>query len=324
MKAVTATPRRILSLDGGGVRGAFSAAFLAELEASADRPIGEYFDLVAGTSTGGIIAAGLGAGLRALDILELYFTMARRVFRKGRGLLSLLALETKYDNASLREVLTSHMGHKTLAQSQARLLIPAYDVGARRGVLMKTPHCPDYVRDGRRALVDVAVATAAAPTYFPIVRDTFGASLVDGGVFANNPSVLALTEAVFKLNWRTEDIRLLSVGTTRGVAAVIPPRGGLLRWRKRVIDVFIQSQDWTANGIVTLALGMDSVERIDPEIPGEGYALDDIAALGALAQLGREEARRLLARLPSAFFDSPAAVWHEDRHGASPRIADMD
>lgn len=298
--------RRILSLDGGGIRGAFSASFLATIEQRLDHPVGKYFDLVAGTSTGGIIALALGKGMSAQEIVSLYETMGRKVFRK-RGVFGIF--RTKYDNAALRETLNASFADTTLAESRVRLVVPAYDVGARAGVLMKTPHCADYVRDGRRPLVEVALATAAAPTYFPIVDDEHGSKLVDGGIFANNPAVIATAEAVFKLQWPREQIQLLSVGTTRSVTTVPPHGAGLFGWRKHIFEVFFHSQDWMVNGVVGLALGAPNVVRVDPALDHAGFALDDVKAIPALIDLGAKTAEAYKEELLTRFFQAAAAPW---------------
>ena len=126
---------RILSLDGGGIRGVFPAAFLARLEDHLEHPIGRYFDLIAGTSTGGIIAIGLGLGLSAADILKLYAEQGPAIFdqehggignwvrQKLRGIAHLLI--TKHSSEPLRRALEGVLGRGRLGESRTRLVIPA-------------------------------------------------------------------------------------------------------------------------------------------------------------------------------------------------------
>lgn len=162
---------RILSIDGGGIKGIFPAAVLANLE---DRylggaPVTSCFDLIAGTSTGGIIALGLGAGLRAADILRFYLEDGREIFppagffkRLWRQRCLVMSL---YDQQKLERRLRKALGQRTLGESSVRLCIPAFDDSGDIWVL-KTPHHPDFAEDGQRDMVEVALATSAAPTYF--------------------------------------------------------------------------------------------------------------------------------------------------------------
>src|SRR5271157_2636939 len=127
---------RILSLDGGGIRGVFPAAFLACLEEHLDHPIGSYFDLIAGTSTGGIIAIGLGLGLPARDILKLYEDHGPAIFDQQHGPLATWVRQRyrgilhwfgpKYESTALQKALSAILGNRRLGESRTRLLIPAW------------------------------------------------------------------------------------------------------------------------------------------------------------------------------------------------------
>ena len=146
--------RRILTIDGGGILGTFPAAFLANLEDALDRPIGEYFDLICGTSTGGIIALGLGMGLKASEILEMYEKRGPEIFGQSGGLLENFLAEPirrirwlyrpKYSSEKLRSVLIDLFGSKTLGDAKHRLVIPAWNPTARTVYLYKTPHHPRF------------------------------------------------------------------------------------------------------------------------------------------------------------------------------------
>src|SRR6266700_677141 len=156
--------RRILTIDGGGIKGVFPAAFLATLEDELGGPIADYFDLIAGTSTGGIIAIGL--------------------FR------------AKYTNGALRRVLVDAFGERYLGESKTRLLIPSLNLAAERVHLYKTSHHPKLVTDYKVPAVEVALATVAAPTYFPIHMSPEGVPYIDGSMWARNPLGLAVIEAI--------------------------------------------------------------------------------------------------------------------------------
>ena len=179
---------RILSLDGGGIKGIFPAGILAYLEENClnGQPIGDYFDLVAGTSTGGIIALGLGAGLTARSLLDLYVNEGHRVFpprqrQKSNRLFRRLS-RNRYDRAALDELLLQTLGARTLRESRYRLLIPATEAKHGDPAVYKTPHHPGYFLDGDKPMSEVAAATSAAPTYLkPVIQD--GYVLLDGGIW---------------------------------------------------------------------------------------------------------------------------------------------
>ena len=165
---------RILSLDGGGIRGVFPAAFLARLEEHLEHPIRRYFDLIAG-STGGIIAIGLGLGLSAGDILKLCVEQGPAIFdqehgavenwvrQKLRGMAHLFV--TKHSSEPLRRALERVLGRRKLGESRARLVIPAWHPVLERVYIYKTAHHPRLETDYRQPAIDAAMATAAAPTF---------------------------------------------------------------------------------------------------------------------------------------------------------------
>ncbi len=202
---------RILCIDGGGILGAFPTAFLAEVEQHLDSPISLYFDLIAGTSTGGIIAIALSLGHRASEILDFYEEHGPEVFGEKRGALAnpiFRALRgfrwlyrNKHDSDALRTALHEILGDARLGEAKTRLVIPAWNPVARSVYIYKTAHHPRLRTDYRSSAVDAALATSAAPTYFRhhITRHEVG--LLDGGVWANNPIAVAAVEAVAMLGW---------------------------------------------------------------------------------------------------------------------------
>lgn len=184
-------PFRILSLDGGGIKGIFPAAALAELERLylGGAPIGDYFELIAGVSTGGILALGMGLGIPASELLELYLRRGGQIFPPGARWrrAALRMLRPAYRRGPLDAVLWEVLGDWKLRDSRARLCIPALD-GRYGGeaYIFKTPHHPDFRQDGDAPMRRVAAATSAAPTYFPLVQRG-GYIFADGGVWAKTP-----------------------------------------------------------------------------------------------------------------------------------------
>ncbi len=194
-------PYRILSMDGGGIRGIFPAAVLAYLEREylQGKSIGDYFDLIAGTSTGGILALGLGAGLTGGELLQMYLEEGHRISpSRRRGLWGSVKrlVSSQYDRNPLDQLLTQQLGAKTLRGSKYRLLIPSTEARNGEVYVFKTPHHPGYTLDGDERMSAVAAATSAAPTYFTPFQQG-GYTYLDGGIWTNNPTMTALVEALY-------------------------------------------------------------------------------------------------------------------------------
>ncbi|MFK7806793.1 MAG: patatin-like phospholipase family protein [Saprospiraceae bacterium] len=204
----------ILSIDGGGIRGIIPCTILSEIEKRTQKPIAESFDLIAGTSTGGILASGLTikdeAGkpkFPASELLHLYKgEKGKKIFKKPMRLLNKARLLFKplYESKNISEVLINQFGKARLKNSYTDLLITSYDTHNKkpfyfRSRLAKQQQEEDF------DICDVCRSTSAAPTYFPpkllpymgrhAVNKSKDVSLIDGGVFANNPSMLAYVEA---------------------------------------------------------------------------------------------------------------------------------
>lgn len=280
----------MLALDGGGVRGIFAAALLAGLEGDTGRPVLEHFDLVVGTSTGGILALGLGAGLSPREILDFYVQEKARIFANALGWRRLRhPFVAKYRPTVLQAALRDAFGEKLLGESRVPLVIPSYDIGENAVHLFKTPHHERLRRDHRVPMWAVGMATSAAPTYFPAFQlPGDEVRLVDGGVWANNPAMVGVTEAVSMFGQPLDSIRVLSIGTT-ATARARPRRldnAGLLRWVRgpNVVDVLLNGQSAGAFAQVQHLVGSRNAYRLNPIAP-EG-----------LAELDRCDANDLVAK----------------------------
>lgn len=187
---------QILSIDGGGIKGVFSAAVLANLEEDLGIKIQDHFDLISGTSTGGIIALGLGLGLSPKEILEFYIKFGNQIFPEKRfsGLKNLYS--RKYPRSPLESALRNCFGESKLGESTKRLIIPSYSLSNQDVFYFRTSHCEHLKRDFKIGVVEIALATSAAPTFFPVYDGLDGNRLVDGGILANNPIMVAITEAI--------------------------------------------------------------------------------------------------------------------------------
>ena len=306
-------PFRVLSLDGGGIKGIFPAAVLASLEKRylGGKSVGDYFDLIAGTSTGGILALGLGARLTADEILRMYLDEGHRVFpSRERGPMGRVRrlVSAQYDRGPLDELLNHRLGEKTLRESKHRLLIPSTEGRNGEVWVFKTPHHPDYKLDGGERMASVAAATSAAPTYFmPFERG--GYTYLDGGVWTNNPTMAALVEALSCFDTRWEDVRLLSIGCgekpfqmTEGQAR----KSGMVHWRG-VFEVAMHLQSVTAVNQAGLLIGRDRVTRLDRPEGYEPIDLDDWKkAKDVLPEEAREVAEQNAQQIPETFLPLPA------------------
>ena len=273
---------KILSIDGGGIKGIFPAQILTYLEETCldGQPIGDYFDLIAGTSTGGIIALGLGAGLTARALLDLYVNEGHRVFPpeqrlKGRWLFRRLS-RNRYDRTALDELLRQTLGSRTLRDSRYRLLVPATEAKHGDPAVYKTPHHPGYFLDGDKPMAEVAAATSAAPTYLkPVVQDEY--ILLDGGIWANNPTMMALVEALTCFTVAREQIEILSIGCGQDgfqISSKQAAGAGQFQWRE-IIYVAMHYQSLTAVNQAGLLIGRDKVTRLDRSKGAEPIDLDD-------------------------------------------------
>jgi hypothetical protein len=301
--------RRILTIDGGGIKGVFPAAFLAAIEDEIGAPIADYFDLIAGTSTGGIIAIGLGLGLTAKELLRLYQDTGRRIFHRRRfGTLGQI-FRAKYTNLALKEVLVQAFGGRYLGESSKRLLIPSLNLAAERVHLYKTSHHPKLVMDYRVPAVEVALATVAAPTYFPIHVSPEGVPYIDGSMWARNPLGLAVIEAIGVLEWPRDEIKVLSLGCTSTHLNVSWQKRislGASYWGARIADVFMKAQSSSAIATSHALIGSDNVYRISPDTSSYHFTLDGVQHIPLLAELGHKEALQQLPRLHDVFLREKA------------------
>ncbi len=289
----------------------FSAAVLACVEEDLHIDITDHFDLIVGTSTGGIIALGLGLGLRPKQIVDFYAEKGPRIFRKWFGLRwAVHWFIRKYPQIPLRDALKSPdiFGDKILGDSKKRLVIPSYNLGEDDVYLFKTPHHERLRRDWRVPAWKVALATSAAPTYFPLCRHIDHIRHVDGGIWANNPTMVAIIEAVDMLGVCLNEISVLNLGTSDSVTRR-PKRlnwAGKLLWAKPAVDLIMRAQSL---GVYTQAihlLGRDKVVRLDPKVPDGLFDLDKANRTKELMAKASHESRILAPRLEEQFLQHVA------------------
>jgi uncharacterized protein len=318
---------RILSIDGGGIKGLFPATVLAELERQylGGASIARYFDLVAGTSTGGIIALGLGAGLTAVELADLYTRRGADVFPQPRdSLISRIGhwwrvprsyLHYHYERTALENLLLDALGAKLLGDSIVRLCIPAFEGKHSEVFVFKTPHHSDYKVDRFEPMVKVALATSAAPTYFrPLAHN--GYTLVDGGVWANNPAMLAVIEALVCFDIRRDQIDVLSLGCGEDPYVVSEQQinaGGKFAWADAIFAA-MRLQALATTNQARLLLGPQAVQRVGPPTNQKPILLDDFrrsldelvpAARAIVDRQGRELAEIFLTATAPRYRPEP-------------------
>lgn len=301
--------RRILAIDGGGIKGVFPASILATVEHSIKDKIGNYFDLIVGTSTGGIIALGLGLGLSAQEILAFYEKSGPSIFKGNRLLRGLRRLGvSKYSKDPLEKALKSCFGEKKLGDSKKRLVIPSLNLENGEVYIYKTAHHPRLERDYKEKVVDVALATASAPTYFPPHRSTAGTPLIDGGLWANNPVGVSVVEAITVLDWPRDSLKVLSLGFTEPLNVNWGRRIPLGKsyWVFKLLDVFMHAQSHASLGTAQLLAGHDNVIRIAPNVTHGRFGLDRTKEINSLKGFGDSEARKALSQIEKFCFDNPA------------------
>jgi len=322
VKAVSPRTRfQVLSLDGGGILGIFTAAVLAGLEQDLGRPVLDHFDLVVGTSTGGIIAAALGAGITAQDVVGMYVSNMDRIFPGPRRLRSVRQLvRPKYRADGLECVLREVFGDRLLGESLIPLVIPSFDLGENSVYTFKTPHHDQLKRDWRVPFWQVAMATSAAPTFFPAYcLPGDHVRLVDGGLWANNPAMVGVAEAVSMFGQPLDTIRVLSLGTTAPSRARRRrlDNGGFLQWLRspNVVNVLLTGQSVGAFNAVQHLIGPVHAHRLDPQAP-PGLARLDAADARDLRAKAAFHSRFFSPTFQSVFADHVAAPY-QPLHGPS-------
>jgi hypothetical protein len=265
-------PFYILSIDGGGYRGLFSAHILRRMEEAWGLNWHDQFGMFAGTSTGSIIAAGLASGIPAAEISAFYIKHGTRIFTRRRcSRFDLLKIFTsRYAGKTLHTLLVEVFGEKTLGDVRVPLILPAVDIINGCVHVFKSKYADGFIRDPGVKLADAVLASCSAPTYFDPHLVDGKYLLADGGLWANNPSLVAAIDAQYRLNVPLDDIRVLSIGT--GKSKAFYPRsegwwkdrfirswqgwGFATRWQcSKLLDLILNLQSDTAHNMLCLLFG---------------------------------------------------------------------
>jgi patatin-like phospholipase len=259
-KGLGMKPFKVLTIDGGGIKGLYSATLLGLFEkdlrrrAGDDARIVDYTDLICGTSTGGLIALALSLRIPAESICEFYELRGPRIFQRSQGLIARLRqalFRGKFSDRPLRSALEEILQDHTMGDSHCLLCIPTYDFTHGTYEVFKFDHGEGQLsRHNALPMVDVALATSAAPTFFPLatIPMEHQTQYVDGGVWANNPSLVGLTEALWHFvgpGKAFDHMTLLSVSSLNfgsGKPPLLKRHRSFLQWAPDLFDLGLIAQ----------------------------------------------------------------------------------
>jgi len=275
----TGTPFKILSIDGGGIKGLYASTILAQLEEKFQCRISDHFDLLAGTSTGGLIALALSLRIPAAQISEFYRKEGPKIFPRQYKFVALMKqtlLRGKFSDKHLRSALERIFDNKLIGESNNLLCIPSYSVTHADNVVFRFDHKEgDLNRDNKRSYVDVALATSAAPTYFPLAEMSAfnNEQYIDGGVWANNPTLVGLCEALrfFVPSNSFQSIEILSISNINLYEGKpkLPRFRSFRHWKSDLFQTSITGQSSFTNFFMTHISSSFQVPIIYERIPSE-------------------------------------------------------
>ncbi len=266
---------KILSIDGGGIKGLYSSTILEKLEDEFG-DISNYFDMLVGTSTGGLIALALSLKIPAKDISKLYEEKGSKIFKKSFcSPCKQIFWGGKYKNNIFKEELENLFGNKKIEESNNLLCIPSYSITEARPYIFKWDHKEGSLnRDNKVSYVDVALATSAAPTFFPIHKVNKH-QLIDGGIYVNNPTLVGLIEALKSFVGKDKEfssIEILSISSlevNNKEEKKVKSNRSFLKWRDKLFDSSMNAQNYMTDFIMKTLSNLNGVpikyKRIDSE-----------------------------------------------------------
>ena len=309
-------PFKILSIDGGGIKGLYSASILKRLEEKSNKKSGDCFDMICGTSTGGIIALGLASGKSSEELVNLYRLHGNKIFPTATNQVVRffqrkwnIAKQTlfwgKFSAKSLTQILKNTYGTTTLGELDNLVCIPSFNLISGMPRVFKFPHKEgSFYKDKNIPLVDAALATSAAPTYLPIhnYEDTL---YIDGGVWANNPTQCGLLEAIDyfvgedKEYTHVEILSIASISQASGWPSGIRKRRSFIGWKSKLIQTSMDGQAYFTHFFLKKALvKIDSRSKYirleSPKLSSEQMKIlemdrTDKKALKTLTSLGDQD-----------------------------------
>lgn len=283
-----------LAIDGGGIKGVVVTRALSILEQYLGKPVHTIFRLAAGTSTGSIISAGLGAGLSAQSMHELYCQLGAQVFKKTWRTRFWPLTRYRYPHTALERALRHYLGDITMGDLWATepptdVVITVFDLVSKRTRFVKSWKG----KYARWSLVTAVLASSSIPTYFPVVNGRY----VDGGVGSYaNPCYLAAYEAKFCLGWNPAETTLISLGTGRDphlFKSGDADRFWAWNWLNPVLGAFLQSADDQQVRLVQTFFDSLDFRRFQIDF-AESIDADDPTKIPVLTRFGEQLASKIL------------------------------
>lgn len=271
-----------LALSGGGYKGLFSTHVLVELEKQLGCRIAKKFDLIAGTSIGGVIALALALEIPAEDIEKLFLENGKKIFKKRFFASNGLFFKSKYSQKGLYSVLSEIFRDKKISDLKHRVLITSINYTDGKPQMFKTPHNDSLIKDANMKIIDVAMSTSAAPMFFPINSIEEG-DFVDGGLVANHPGFFAMVEAEKYLNQKIEDIYQLHIGTISqkftSSSSKYVLASSFFSWREKLFNLLFSCQEQSTDFLLKKYLGDKyySIDSLAVENQAKRIALDKVS-----------------------------------------------
>lgn len=297
----------VLALSGGGYRGLFTIRVLRKLEETLNKPISEHFDIITGTSIGGVIALGIAAGINLEKMERLFIEQGNAIFPKpiqGKKYRKYKAFFSPIHSATgLKKVLRDLFANKRMADLEhAFVIVPAANLTSGKPKMFKTPHSDEIFLDSKLKVVDVALATSAAPVYFPIHKiDDLKTRFADGGLVGNAPGLFGWLEAEEYLGVDRQNISVLAVGTLGGapnISSKADVEQGARFWlnpsNPRLLKFLMSQQEYLSHFMLGRIL-KERYEIIDTTISADSASDVDLDDTSQSAQ------DTLIARAESEF-----------------------
>ncbi|MGK7379763.1 CBASS cGAMP-activated phospholipase [Planococcus sp. 1R117A] len=288
--------KTVLAIDGGGIRGIIPALILAEIEKCTGRNISDLFDMIVGTSTGGILALGLvkpnnlkKPQYTAAELAKLYEEESERIFDKQFMHFELRGLfEERYSNEGIETVLEEYFGDSRFSDSLTDVIVTSYEIESRTPYFFKhfKMQLPNYTnQNGDVFMKDIARATSAAPTFFEpkkILSGSESLALIDGGIFSNNPAMCAYVEAKTRYP-EQEDLVVVSLGTgeqTGSIKYEEAKKWGVVNWAPAILDIVFdgvsKTVDYQLRKLLPLQEGIERYYRFQDPLTKPDDDLDNI------------------------------------------------
>ena len=287
---------RMLCIDGGGIRGVFAVAILEALEEEYGSPIGDQFDVFAGASTGAIIAASMAMNKDMKDVMKHYKRYGKKIFDRQA---KIGLFKSVYSDKNLRRYFQKAFGDTTLADIQKPLLIPAVDVTHGKPYIYRSDYGYPQNNDLSIKLWDAVLSSCSAPIYFPPNNINNQYLSVDGGLWANNPSLVCVTEAIHHFKVDMSDIEVFSIGTGLqkidfaidddkgwGAKKWLPVQLPSMKVTPKLLDLALHLSSESVSYHCQLLLG-DQYLRVNKDLGGE-IPFDELKFIDNLNKFGED------------------------------------